>query len=626
MNKYLLFMTTGFIVSCASFNSPYRGRVISSVDDPSFLSTEKGGHVFIKTTYNLSSKKQGIHEVQIPMSFSFAHHSDEKMFTEKKYSFSLSGNDFSCYDGYYLNKKLIPNTEYIVSRNGLLDYSNIKCRNSSGVENSKVEVTYKIQKSEEVRIENLSQYSVSSLNLDSDEMSKNFKHIYTNHMKYLSNPSIYSDHLDIHKSIGKKENIKFQANTYGYQLNYKLSPQSGIIISPPKGKIKIHKVGELSAKGTLKKKTKRNFLDKEKQAYALICKVTRKDGSIWTYDFSKYSKSRLAFNNQETIQCGINQPNKKRRLKKSSGAIEVEVSILTPELIENDFVNLKESPQSYLDQLIQNSNDNNISQVQTAFENESQMYQSKIQNERDISSIAPALRTVKTKSSSSTFVFKPTTVKVVHEGKPLYFIDYDVYASSNEYFPEVFDSFTKKLNKHDVIDIRDSLSFSLRTNIQYTKEEHNKIMSSLYHLVGTEDKDDFIQEVSLLSKEKYVTPEQIKILLAPRKSLRNRNIVDKDLSITRVNLQVCADMKPYTKELSRGEVLKTQVVFNKVLSFYNHKDQLYKFKQFQFKSDITPITIKTNLDFSRTAELSQCFPINSKDLADRNFKQFISQK
>ena len=619
-------MSMGMIVSCASFNSPYRGRVISSVADANFASEERDGHIFVKTTYQLSSPQHGIHELRIPIDIGFIHHSAQKLFAEIDFSYVLDGNDFKCYKGYDVSKTLIPGTEY-KRESSRWDYSELKCINSSDVENAKVSVTYKFKKSENFKVEKLEQYSISNQFLNSGKIPAGVKEIYSYHLKYIQSPSLYSDHTEVHKRVGQKSVVNFDAKKYGFQFSKKLEEGMSIFINPPQGKAQIHKIGEISAKGSSKKKARKNFLEQDTQAYALICKVTKRDGSIWNYDFSKYSNSRLSFSERELIECGINQPNKKRRLSKNEGGFQFSTSTLSLKIALESLEKAKIAPQEFINELAEKANRLNIQNINDKFKNTVDTYSKVIQNEKDIRDIAPALTIVETEVSRSVITLTPVKEKIIHEGKGLYFIDYDFYVGNIHKVPYIFNSYTRKFFKDHPIEIKESIRLKIKTNIQFDEEKSDELMKNRYVFLSLKDKEIFIKKAQELSLKKYVTEEELDNFISSKKSSNLVNESTKQsITLSRSSLKVCAEASSYEQELPRGSISKTQYTFNKVLSFYNHQDQDYKYDQVIQAKEIEPIVFKTSRNFSELKEDFKCFSLSSKDLAERKFKQFLDKK
>ena len=615
-------MVTGFIVSCASFNSPYRGRVISSVDDPDFQSTEKNGYLYIKTTYKLSDPQFGIHEVRIPTNLNFKHHSSKKMFKEIGYSYSLDGNDFSCYKGYDSSKALIPRTEYR-KESSYWGSNEIKCFNSSHVENSKVSITFKVKKSQKVDIESLEKGSMTWA--DIHDQTPEFQTIYYNHIRYLKNPSLYSDHEKVHQVAGDQEVTHIKADTYGYQFSKKLKEGESIFINAPAGTVYFHKIGEVGTQGHTTKRIKKNFLDQNQKAYALICRITHQTGEVSISNF-KYQSSRISLKNQELIECGINQPNKEKRLKKNSGKIELNYSVLSPEIVSRNLSAIKKGPQDYFDKLVNDTNAYNIEIIRKSFNNTNEVYNKIIQNEKDISSIAPANLSINTKVKRNTFTFKPYKEKVFHEGTGLYYIDYIISLSESHRSKNSYSYYGKELKKATAIEIEAPEKYRIRTNIKFEESEKNQILSNLYLFISHYDKDSYIKKIKELSKKTYIEASELKELLDfKRYDYISAQPADKKITIQRSSLEVCAKATPYEKELPRGSVLKTKLTFDTVLSSYNHKDQSYKSEKIMKAKRIDSVSFKTNRNYSRVKNQVSCFPISSKDLAERNFRQFTTK-
>jgi hypothetical protein len=627
MLKPLFLLMIFFVTSCASFNSPFRGRTISSVSDPDFTYIEKDGHYYIKTTYHLAGPEHGNHEIRLPLDYVFSTHSKDKIFGLQNYSFILSGVDFECTDeSPGINKgKLLDNQEYMIEDHGILSFEKVMCKNSNRSDYSKVEVTYKIKKNLLFSVDQIEEFAISQSLLSSENISDDFKKVFTYHLKYLSSPSLYADHKEMHQSIGEKENIKISSNTHGYQYKVKLEKDSGIMISPPTGMVDFHRVGKLGPIGTSEEKTRGSSLSSEHQPYALICKVTRVDGSEWIYDFSNHPSSRLAFKNKETIECGINQPKRSRRLRKNKGHFEFTTSILSVSSVRDEFEKSKQEPQSFLDSLVKESNKKNINAVENKQREVQKSYDEVIASETDISEIAPILRTVTTEVNSIEFVFKPYKEKIIHEGKALYFLDYDIYMDTSHYFPKVYNSYHKLEISADFIHIQESLKFKIKTNIKYDKELHNQIMSPLKFKVPYKDKQLYIEKLNKLSSQKFVKEENFKDIFEIDSSYNWLNKNTSQLKVRRTGILVCAKLGSYEKALPRGTVQKGEIIFHKVRSLYNQDDQRFKHIKLAFDKEIEESTFKTDLDYEKFEKSQQCFPINSQNLSKRNFEKFVKE-
>lgn len=627
MLKPLFLLMIFFVSSCASFNSPFRGRIISSVSDPDFTYVEKDGHYYIKTTYQLAGPEHGNHEIRLPLDYGFSTHSKDKIFGLQNYSFILSGVDYECTDeSPGVNKgKLLENQEYVVEDHGILSFEKVMCKNSNRSDYAKVEVTFKIKKNLLFSVDQIETFAISESLLSSENISEDFKKVFTYHLKYLSSPSLYADHKEMHQSIGKKEFVKISSNTHGYQYKIKLDKDSGIMISPPEGIVDFHRVGKLGPVGTSEEKTRGSSLSREHQPYALICKVTRGDGSEWIYDFSNHPSSRLAFKNRETIECGINQPKRSRRLRKNKGHFEFKTSILSIDSVSAEFENSKKEPQSFLDSIVKESNESNISTIENKQREVQKSYDKLIESEADISEIAPILKELTTQVNYVHFVFKPFKEKVIHEGKALYFIDYDIYMDTSHYFPKVYNSFNKLQVSADLIHIQDSLKFKIKTNIEYDKELHNQIMSPLKFKVPYKDRDIYIEKLNKLSLQKFVKEENFKDTFEIDSSYSWLNKNTGKLKVRRSGILVCAKLGSYEKNLPRGTVQKGEVIFHKVRSLYNQDNQRFKHIKLVFDKEITESSFKTDLDYDKFESTQKCFAIDSQDLSKRNFEQFVKE-
>ncbi len=627
MFKPLFLLVIFAATSCASFNSPFRGRTISSIDDPDFTYVEKDGHYYIKTTYHLSKPEHGIHEIRLPLDYGFSTHSKDKIFGLQNYSFILSGNDFECVDeSPGVNKgKLLENHEYQVIDHGILSFEKVMCKNNNFSDSSKVEVTFKLQKNLLFSVDQIEEFAVSESLLSSDNISEDFKRIFSYHLKYLSSPSLYADHKEMHQSIGKKEKVKISSNVHGYQYKIKLAKDSGIMIFPPTGTIDFHRVGVLGPVGTSEERARNSSLSKEHQPYALLCRVTRIDGSQWIYDFSNHPSSRLAFKDRETIECGINQPDRSRRLRKNKGAFEFTASLLSVDAVSVEFDTAKLAPQSFLDSIVEDSNKENISAIEHKHRETQKVYDDLIASEADISDIAPNIREVQATQSSLKFVFKPYKEKVIHEGEALYFLDYDIYLDTSYSYPEVYNSYLKIDVSSDFIHLQQALKFKIKTSIKYDEKLHNQLMSPLNFKVPFKDKDQYIEKLIKLSKQKFVAEENFNDILHVDESYK---WLDKGLSklkVRRTGLMVCARLDSYEKPLPRGTVSKGEVTFHKVRGLYNHDNQRFQHNKFVFDKEIEPASFKTSQDFDKFEATKKCFSISSQDLSQREFEQFVKE-
>lgn len=555
-------------VSCSMMKSKKAvdlERTIASIEPNQLKVDEIDGNVFVSINFEVL----GLHKGDNTFTIKLPSELSNDLKHDLPYNVFINSNDISCIKNYSI-EELTPNYEYKVD--GYFRVGGINCRYVGQEDKKLVSVTYIFHKLKHIPVEKANPY-IQPVNQQAKDANRILKEV-----KKGKDINYVDDRL-LFDVFAKKFPVTFDPRKHQYQFDLNLDKHDIIRLKEPTGEIYVPGVGDVDFKGKANKKFakfskagKKHLAPKEVRPFELFCHVTESSGRSYIQTFQWSDK--IDFYNAKRVRCGLNTKKlSKRKLKKVSGKISMQVDLVKYQELETKIVKYLDEPQKELNRFIDHLNERNLEKVSLSAQETINSQIKAIETESSFSETFP-YSMEKEFLIKNVYIFsEPKEARVKHDTKIFYYVDLEVFGDFVVVDPETGVEY--QLGRIPI--------GKLKTNKQ---TEANKSLKD-YEIDSNQCGDSFskvfapyLKKITDKAEEegKFVDYDEYSSFLKENRGYmcEGKNSASTSITLRRRYVKKCGDITFYKKLEGRNYVEKAQVTYNKVSAFYDAFENIHR--------------------------------------------------